>query len=230
MHSPDRQRVVILQVLREHRKLRNSLQKALDQHRGAACLRWPFAKAYRPRTGREPDAAQAAAIEWRRQLGATMRRTADLYVGFGDDRVAELFPLIDFDSGGLNGRECHWVFDALESQAGVLKARAKGLQDQARKRLPGGARGPRAQAVGRKPSRKPDRTTQRSEDAALMTVAEAAEILKLKKWRVYELCRQDAIPGVVRIGRQIRIQRTKLAAFIEGGGARLPGGWRKELE
>jgi len=63
-----------------------------------------------------------------------------------------------------------------------------------------------------------------------MTVAEAAEILKLKKWRVYELCRQDAIPGVVRIGRQIRIQRTKLAAFIEGGGARLPGGWRKELE
>jgi excisionase family DNA binding protein len=55
----------------------------------------------------------------------------------------------------------------------------------------------------------------------LMTVPEAAIALNLPKQRVYELLRLGLLPGV-RFGRQLRIERTALQAWIAAGGRGLP--------
>ncbi|WP_235062544.1 helix-turn-helix domain-containing protein [Thermoanaerobacterium aotearoense] len=56
---------------------------------------------------------------------------------------------------------------------------------------------------------------------------EVARILDLKEDRVYALARQGIIP-VVRIGRQLRIDPTKLQQWIDNGGQGFAGGWKKE--
>ena len=52
----------------------------------------------------------------------------------------------------------------------------------------------------------------------LLTVDDVSFALKLRKARVYELVRAGAIPGVVRIGRQIRLDRSSLEGFVRSGG------------
>lgn len=51
--------------------------------------------------------------------------------------------------------------------------------------------------------------------------------LKIDKARFYESVRLNLIGGVVRIGRQIRIDRKKFEEWLDNGGQSLPGGWRK---
>lgn len=51
----------------------------------------------------------------------------------------------------------------------------------------------------------------------LMTVGEAARILKVSRARTYELLRRNVIPGV-RLGRQVRVSVSGLNSFIASGG------------
>ncbi len=52
---------------------------------------------------------------------------------------------------------------------------------------------------------------------ALMKIPEVARVLDVPVDRGYALAREGIIP-VVRIGRQVRVDREQLAAWIEGGG------------
>jgi len=62
----------------------------------------------------------------------------------------------------------------------------------------------------------------------LLTLVQAARVLQIKYARAAELARSGVMPGVVRLGRQIRINPEALERFIESGGVALPGGWRRE--
>ena len=62
----------------------------------------------------------------------------------------------------------------------------------------------------------------------LMTADELAVRLRVSLSRVYALAREDRVDGVVRIGRQVRFDPERVAAWIGQGGQRLPGGWRRE--
>lgn len=66
----------------------------------------------------------------------------------------------------------------------------------------------------------------------LESVGYASERIGVSIDRFYDLVRLGIIPAgvVVRIGRQIRINPTKLEQFIETGGRGLPGGWRREAQ
>lgn len=61
----------------------------------------------------------------------------------------------------------------------------------------------------------------------LLTIPEVADYLKIKKERAYELARLGILP-VCRLGRQIRVDATRLAEWIAAGGQALPGGWKNE--
>ena len=63
----------------------------------------------------------------------------------------------------------------------------------------------------------------------LLTLSQAAKILRVSYARAAELAREKVIP-VVRLGRQIRVDPHQLNDFISGGGRALPGGWRKEAQ
>lgn len=52
----------------------------------------------------------------------------------------------------------------------------------------------------------------------LHTVSQAARRLGVRPHRVYELIRENQIPGVVRLGRQVRIDPEALEEFIRNGG------------
>jgi excisionase family DNA binding protein len=62
----------------------------------------------------------------------------------------------------------------------------------------------------------------------LLTPEEAAAVLQVSRYRIYELARLGVLPGVIRLGRQVRIDPRKLDLFIDEGGRCLPGGWRRE--
>jgi excisionase family DNA binding protein len=55
--------------------------------------------------------------------------------------------------------------------------------------------------------------------AKLLRVPKVAEIIDVTIPRTYELLRQGIIPGVVRMGRQIRVDPDALAAWIASGGS-----------
>ena len=62
----------------------------------------------------------------------------------------------------------------------------------------------------------------------LMKIDEVARVLDVPVDRGYALARKGVIP-VVRIGRQVHVDRDQLAAWIEGGGwlgGRLEWGWQ----
>src|SRR5262245_7602487 len=60
----------------------------------------------------------------------------------------------------------------------------------------------------------------------LLTVPQVAAHLAVSVPRVYELCRLGLVPGVVRLGRQIRLDARAVDEWIACGGRALPGGWR----
>jgi excisionase family DNA binding protein len=62
----------------------------------------------------------------------------------------------------------------------------------------------------------------------LEPVSYAALRLNITEARVYQLVREGMLGGVVKLGRQIKIDPDELEAFIKNGGQALPGGWKKE--
>ncbi len=60
-----------------------------------------------------------------------------------------------------------------------------------------------------------------------LTLSETALFLRIKYERAAELARRKILPHF-RLGRQIRVSRAALQAFVERGGQALPGGWRRE--
>ncbi len=64
----------------------------------------------------------------------------------------------------------------------------------------------------------------------LLKVPETAAILRVTTQRAYEMLRGGTVPGVVRLGRQVRVDARKLEAWIAAGGQPLLGGWRRVPE
>ena len=63
----------------------------------------------------------------------------------------------------------------------------------------------------------------------LLTVPETAHILRVRPARAYELVREGVIPSI-RLGRQIRIDRETLAAWLRDGGQDVPTKRQRERE
>jgi putative molybdopterin biosynthesis protein len=61
----------------------------------------------------------------------------------------------------------------------------------------------------------------------LLTMQEVADHLGVSVQRAYELGRIGLLP-VVRLGRQMRVDRRRLEDWVASGGQALPGGWRRE--
>lgn len=55
-----------------------------------------------------------------------------------------------------------------------------------------------------------------AEREALLTVDEAAAMLRVNRKTLYEAIRLGEVPGVVHVGRTIRIGRAALHAWISG--------------
>ena len=60
----------------------------------------------------------------------------------------------------------------------------------------------------------------------LLTIPEVSDLLQVHPSRAYQLARDRVIP-VVYVGRQVRVPREALQAWIEAGGQPLSGGWRR---
>ena len=58
--------------------------------------------------------------------------------------------------------------------------------------------------------------------ARLLRITEVADLLSITPSRAYELARRGLLP-VVRLGRQVRVDREQLAAFITAGGRAIDG-------
>jgi len=65
-------------------------------------------------------------------------------------------------------------------------------------------------------------------DKKLLRVQHVARLLDIPEAGVYTLARERRLPGIVRIGRHVRFDPTRIEEFIRNGGQALPGGWRKE--
>lgn len=62
----------------------------------------------------------------------------------------------------------------------------------------------------------------------LLTLREAAEVLRISYGRAAVLARENAIPAVVRLPRRVLVRRDALEEFIERGGIPQSGGWRRK--
>ena len=62
---------------------------------------------------------------------------------------------------------------------------------------------------------------------ALVKADYVAGRLDITAARAYELAKIGLLPSI-RLGRQVRFRPEDIEAFIERGGAALPGGWRQE--
>lgn len=59
------------------------------------------------------------------------------------------------------------------------------------------------------------------------TVPEIADLLQMKRERVYEAVRLGLVPAV-HIGRQIRIEERAFVEWVRDGGQTYAGGWRHQ--
>lgn len=64
----------------------------------------------------------------------------------------------------------------------------------------------------------------------LARVSALAERLGVSEQRAYELARENLVGGVVRVGRQIRIDLDQLENWIASGGQQLAGGWKRQAD
>jgi excisionase family DNA binding protein len=53
----------------------------------------------------------------------------------------------------------------------------------------------------------------------VLTVDEAAQLLRVNRKTLYDAVRAGEVPGVVRVGRSIRIGRDALLRWMEGNGS-----------
>lgn len=56
-------------------------------------------------------------------------------------------------------------------------------------------------------------------EASVLTVDEAARLLRVNRKTLYDAVRQGRVPGVIRLGRSIRIGRTALLGWLRGNGS-----------
>ncbi len=61
----------------------------------------------------------------------------------------------------------------------------------------------------------------------LFTVGEVANILNMKQDRIYSLAREKILPSV-SLGRQLRFSGPAIEKFIDEGGKKYAGGWKRE--
>ncbi len=61
----------------------------------------------------------------------------------------------------------------------------------------------------------------------LLTADEAATLLRVSRFRLYQLARDGILP-CVKLGRAVRFSPAALEAFIEAGGRGLGAGWKHE--
>ena len=54
--------------------------------------------------------------------------------------------------------------------------------------------------------------------AELLTPEEVAQLLRLSKSKVYSLLQRNEIPGVVRLGRSVRVSRRRLEQWVASQG------------
>ena len=59
------------------------------------------------------------------------------------------------------------------------------------------------------------------------TIPEIADLLQMKRERVYEAVRLGLVPAV-HIGRQIRIEERAFVEWVRDGGPTFAGGWRHQ--
>ena len=52
-----------------------------------------------------------------------------------------------------------------------------------------------------------------------LTIPEVCELLRLGERTVYTMCRDKKLPGAVKVGNQWRVDREKLLAWLDRGGA-----------
>lgn len=52
-----------------------------------------------------------------------------------------------------------------------------------------------------------------------MTIPEVCDLLKLGKRTVYDLCRRAELVGAAKVGNQWRVEKFKLVAWLDAGGA-----------
>lgn len=52
------------------------------------------------------------------------------------------------------------------------------------------------------------------EDERFLSVPEVARLLRINRGRAYELANTGVLPGVIRIGRTIRVDRERLLAGL----------------
>jgi excisionase family DNA binding protein len=60
---------------------------------------------------------------------------------------------------------------------------------------------------------------QDTKPADVLTVDEAAVLLRLNRKTLYQAIAEGKVPGTVRIGRAIRISRSALESWMQTGGA-----------
>ncbi len=57
-------------------------------------------------------------------------------------------------------------------------------------------------------------------DTRFLTVPEAARLLRINRGKAYEMANDGTLPGVVRLGRTIRVDRERLIAGLQEADAR----------
>lgn len=55
------------------------------------------------------------------------------------------------------------------------------------------------------------------DSSPVLTVEEAAELLRVDRKTLYDAVRRHEVPGVVRVGRAIRIGRAAFENWVAGG-------------
>ena len=67
----------------------------------------------------------------------------------------------------------------------------------------------------------PARDSQRRDagELSVLTVDEAARLLRVNRKTLYDAVREGRVPGVIRLGRSIRIGRTALLGWLQGNGS-----------
>ena len=66
-----------------------------------------------------------------------------------------------------------------------------------------------------------------ADDAKLLRVGEAAKLLGIARSRAYEMASSGTLPGVIRIGRSVRVSQRRLAEWVEAQTA-VPGAAERE--
>jgi excisionase family DNA binding protein len=60
----------------------------------------------------------------------------------------------------------------------------------------------------------PNPSVTSANDSPVYTVPEVAQLLRTSEWSVYEMIKRGELPGVIRIGSQIRIVRQRFREWI----------------